>query len=115
MPRWPALGHEKVADRGVPNWADRVARFEDGSCRPSPRLALSGCPLRTFRQMARVFISFIALLCSTVEFLPFGLDWTHVAEIRFNENKGLPVDNDPPRRQKVRSSTVELCQKLYEI
>jgi hypothetical protein len=63
MPRWPALGHEKVADRGVPNWADRVARFEGGTYWSSPRLALSGCPLRTFRQMARVFISFIALLC----------------------------------------------------
>src|SRR5689334_14462842 len=25
---------------------------------------------------------------ATVEFLPFGLDWTHVAEIRFSENKG---------------------------
>src|ERR1700756_3932877 len=44
---------------------------------------------------------------TTVEFLPFGFDWTHVAEIRFSENKDLPDDNDPPRRQKVRNSTVE--------
>src|SRR4051812_42248782 len=45
---------------------------------------------------------------TTVEFLPFGLDWTCVAEIQFSENKDLPNDNDPPRRQKVRNSTVEL-------
>src|SRR3954451_21115845 len=44
---------------------------------------------------------------TTVEFLPFGLDWTCVAEIQFSENKDLPNDNDPPRRQKVRNSTVE--------
>jgi hypothetical protein len=49
---------------------------------------------------------------STVEFLLFGLDWTHVAEIRFSENKGLPIDNDPPRWQKVRNSTVELGAKV---
>src|SRR5947209_12191547 len=47
-------------------------------------------------------------LSSTVEFLPFGLDWTHVAEVRFSENKDLLDNNDPPRRQKVRNSTVEL-------
>jgi hypothetical protein len=47
---------------------------------------------------------------TTVEFLPFGLDWTHVTEIRFSENKDLPDDNDPPRRQKVRNSTVELSR-----
>src|SRR5689334_20436055 len=45
---------------------------------------------------------------STVEFLPFGLDWTHIPEIRFSENKDLPDNNDPPRRQKVRNSTVEV-------
>src|SRR3954447_4223391 len=44
---------------------------------------------------------------TTVEFLPFGLDWTCVAEIQFSENKDLPNDNDPPRRQKARNSTVE--------
>ena len=38
---------------------------------------------------------------TTVEFLPFGLDWTRVAEIQFSENKDLPDDNDLPRRQKV--------------
>ena len=48
---------------------------------------------------------------TTVEFLPFGLDWTHVAEIRFSENKDLPDDNDPPRRQKVRNSTVEISSQ----
>jgi hypothetical protein len=48
---------------------------------------------------------------TTVEFLPFGFDWTHVAEIRFSENKGLPVDSDPPRRQKVRNSTVEVSSQ----
>src|SRR4051812_9312218 len=47
--------------------------------------------------------------CTTVEFLPFGLDWIHVAEIRFSGNKGLPNNNDPPRQQKVRNSTVELA------
>src|SRR3954447_7781184 len=49
---------------------------------------------------------------TTVEFLPFGLDWTCVAEIQFSENKDLPNDNDPPRRQKVRNSTVELAADL---
>jgi len=34
----------------------------------------------------------------TVELLPFGLDWTLAAEIRFSENKDLPDNNDPPRR-----------------
>ena len=49
------------------------------------------------------------LECFTkVEFLPFGLDWTHIAEIRLSKNKDLPDDNDPPRRQKVRNSTVEV-------
>jgi hypothetical protein len=38
--------------------------------------------------------------CTIVEFLPFGPDWTHVAEIRFSENKDLPDNSDPPRRQK---------------
>src|SRR3954447_7318447 len=48
---------------------------------------------------------------TTVEFLPFGPDWTHVAEIRFSENKDLPDDNDLPRRQKVRNSTVEVSSQ----
>jgi hypothetical protein len=48
---------------------------------------------------------------TTVEFLPFGLDWTCVAEIQFSENKDLPNDNDPPRRQKVRNSTVEVSSQ----
>jgi len=39
-----------------------------------------------------------SLLSTTVEFLPFGLNWTRVAEIRFSENKDLPDDNDLPRR-----------------
>jgi hypothetical protein len=58
---------------------------------------------------------------TTVEFLPFGLDWTHVAwthvaEIRFTENKDLPDNNDPPRRQKMRNSTVEHISdsKMYQ-
>jgi hypothetical protein len=48
---------------------------------------------------------------TTVEFLRFGLDWTHIAEIRFSENKDLPDNNDPPRRQKARNSTVEVSSQ----
>jgi hypothetical protein len=33
--------------------------------------------------------TFGAALYTTVEFLPFGFDWTHVAGIRLSENKGL--------------------------
>ena len=52
------------------------------------------------------------LMFTTVELLPFGLDWTRVAEIRFSENKDLPDDNDLPKRQKVRNSTVEVTPCL---
>jgi hypothetical protein len=38
---------------------------------------------------------------STVEFLPFGLDWIRIADVRFSKNKDLSDNNDPPRRQKV--------------
>jgi len=48
---------------------------------------------------------------TTVEFLPFGLDWTRVAETRFSGNKDLPDDNAAPRRQKVRNSTVVCVRK----
>ena len=48
---------------------------------------------------------------TTVEFLPFDLDWTHVAEVRDSENEGLLDDNDPSRRQKVRNSTVEVSSQ----
>ncbi|MFL5256737.1 MAG: PEP-CTERM-box response regulator transcription factor [Rhodopila sp.] len=61
-----------------------------------------GRRVRSFTERAK-----IAMSVTTVEFLPFGLDWTCVAEIQFSENKDLPNDNDPPRRQKVRNSTVE--------
>jgi hypothetical protein len=43
---------------------------------------------------------------TTVEFLPFGLGWTRVAETRFSGNKDLPDDNAAPSQQKVRNSTV---------
>ncbi|MFL5252964.1 MAG: hypothetical protein ACJ8AI_08725 [Rhodopila sp.] len=56
----------------------------------------------------------LAPLYTTVEFLPFGLDWTCVAEIQFSENKDLPNDNDPPRRQKVRNSTVEFIKNYMK-
>src|SRR5690242_710901 len=53
-----AISYEKLPI-AVPNWADRIRRVGAGMCRPRLRLALSGCPLRAFRQMAGVLICFV--------------------------------------------------------
>src|SRR4051812_45605863 len=75
----------------------------------SVALAITRWLASSFRfSRSRMATPEFAVHSTTVEFLPFGLDWIHVAEIRFSENKGLPNNNDPPRQQKVRNSTVEI-------
>jgi hypothetical protein len=44
---------------------------------------------------------------STVEFLPFGLDWTRVAGNRFSENKDLPDKNRKRKRGKTPGTQVQ--------